>query len=213
MKIEFKPTLSAIAMLFAVTSASAADLRETQVMTHPSQGEVTAVPAAVARLSASDTGVFVNIDTSGLEAGHVHTLWLVAINNPAECEDGSCTSKDVLKRTREVDADVGYAGGVITGSGGEAHFAYFQPEGELNNAWFSAGLREADSAEIHLIINDHGPLLAGREQQMLSSYREGCKDESIPAPMPDTARAHGTAGPNSCRLVQFAVFEAPEPQS
>ena len=208
-----KTTLTAAALALTASATLADEVRTAPVKSHPSQGDVKVVEGATARLAAHDSGVFVNIDTNALTPGNVHTLWLVVINNPAACEGENCTSKDVLKRSDIVDSDVGYAGGVIVDENGNARFAYHQDEGALNGGWFGAGLKASDAAEIHLVINDHGPAIDGRVDQMLATYRDGCTDESIPAPMPDTARAQGEAGPNQCRLMQFAIFKPEAPAS
>ena len=98
-------------------------------------------------------------------------------------------------------------GGIIVGSDGSGHFAAYQPVGALNGAWFKDGLQQTDEVEVHLVVNDHGPAIEGRVADMLSTYRGGCTTDSIPAPMPASARAQGTPGPNQCRLVQFSIFE------
>ena len=208
-----KTLLTTAGMALVATASLANDMRTAPVKSHPSQGDVAVVAGATARLATHDNGVFVNIDTTALTPGNVHTLWLVVINNPAACEGENCTSKDVLKRSDIVDSDVGYAGGVIVDENGEARFAYHQAEGALNGGWFGAGLKATDAAEIHLVINDHGPVINDRVERMLATYRDGCTDESIPAPMPDTARAQGEAGPNACRLMQFAIFKPEAPAS
>lgn len=200
-------TLTLSAMGVAIAGAAfGADYKTARVKIHPSQGKPIFTDNGSARLAIHADGVFANLETDGLTPGNVHTLWFVAINNPAACETQPCTAKDALKRTEIVDADVGYAGGIIVGEDGVGRFTYHQSEGELADKWFTAGLKEASTAEIHLVVNDHGPVLEGRTAEMLATYREGCTDASIPAAMPDTARASGTAGPNECRLVQFAVF-------
>jgi hypothetical protein len=134
---------------------------------------------------------------------------LAVINNPAVCEASPCEPPDVLKRTAEIQADIGYADGVIVGEDGTARFAAFQRAGELRNGWFGNGLRNPEGAEIHLIVNDHGPLLPELGAEMVTTYRGGCTDESIPAAFPDIAKADGAPGPNTCRLLQAAIF-APE---
>ncbi|WP_342076100.1 hypothetical protein [Yoonia sp. SS1-5] len=221
-----KRILTTCTCLTALTTAALAETpRNAIVNTHPSQGEVTAVADATAQLLVHDDGLFVSLDTENLTPDHVHTLWLVVINNPAGCFDAAaveaqqkvnaedCNSSDVLLRTDDVAADVGYAGGVIVGEDGKASFAFHQEEGALSGAWFGTGLGDASAAEVHLVVNDHGPLIAGRERAMISSYRDGCKDDSIPGPMPAAARADGAPGPNVCRLVQTAVFKLPEQSS
>ena len=222
--MKFTKTLAAttlgIITLGSALSAVADAPRIGAMKTHPSQGEVGIVEGSVVRQMSHENGMFVGVDTSGLTPGNVHTLWFVAINNPAGCFDPSaveakkkknaedCTSFDVLKRTDVTDSDVGYGGGVIVGSDGTASFSWHQETGALTNAWFGNGLKNTEQAEIHLVINDHGPAIDGRVDEMLSTYRDGCTDDSIPKPMPATARADGEAGPNTCRLVQFTIFKA-----
>ena len=206
--------LSTIATLALGTSALAGPAETSKVITHPSQGDKTEVKGATARLIRHDGGIFANFETKGLTPGHVHTIWFVVVNDPAQCETPfACTAKDVLKRSDTVVSDVTGGAGVLVGADGAASFNWHQSEGPLPGGWFGAGLIEADKAEIHLVINDHGPLIEGRAFDMLTSYRDGCTDESIPAPMPATARASGEAGPNTCRLVQFSIFKAPQPAS
>ncbi|MDA5093734.1 hypothetical protein O2N63_06495 [Aliiroseovarius sp. KMU-50] len=203
-----------LAAAISTSTAGHADgLRFGQVQTHPSQGEVSVVSKAEARLHTSTEGIHVSMYTKGLAPGHVHTLWLVTINNPGACEATPCTSKDVLKRTTEVDADVGYAGGIVVGNNGRGQFAAYQPIGDLSGAWFEAGLKNTSNVEVHLVVNDHGPVIPSRLPEMLKTYRDGCTDESIPAPMPASARAQGEPGPNACRLVQFSIFEPEETPS
>ena len=208
-----RTTAMALVAAALATQVSGGEMETSKVITHPSQGDKMEVAGATARMIRHEDGVFVNFDTSGLTPGNVHTLWFVNINDPASCETQPCTAKDVLKRTDAVSADVGYAGGVVVGADGTASFNWHQSEGALSGGWFTAGLIEADNSEIHLVVNDHGPVLEGRVDQMLATYRDGCTDESIPGPMPATARAQGEAGPNACRLMQFAIFQPSAPES
>ena len=71
-----------------------------------------------------------------------------------------------------------------------------------------AGLIEADEAEIHLVINDHGPLIEGREFEMLNTYRDGCMDQSIPKPMPDAARVLIGPGESASTRMPFSPSSA-----
>lgn len=206
-------TFAALAGALVSTAAFSADQRFSQMNTHPSQGEVTLVEASMARLQPTGDGVFVHVDTGGLTPGHVHTLWFVVINDPAACEGAGCTSKDVLKRSDIVQADVGYGGGMIADENGRIQFNWFQAHGALDGGWFGYGLDDGETSEVHLAINDHGPVLAGREEEMLSSYRGGCTTESIPAPMPAIAHLSGEEGPNTCRLMQFTIFKPAIPAS
>ncbi len=202
-----KSALLGTVLLIGTSAVQGDVLRSTAVKTHPSQGAVSVVSQAKSRMQADDKGIFVAMNTTGLTPGHIHTLWLVTINDPEACDTSPCTSKDVLKRTEAVKADVGYAGGIIVSGDGVGNFAAYQSVGALNGAWFKDGLQRTDDVEVHLVVNDHGPVIEGQAANMLSTYRGGCTNESIPAPMPASARAQGTPGPNQCRLVQFSIFE------
>ena len=208
-------TASALTVAAALTAGAAfgGDLRTGVVNTHPSQGDVEIVDGGTARLDADAEGIFVNMESVGLTPGHIHTLWFVAINAPEACEGAPCTTKDVLKNTSQVQADVGYLDGILVGPEGTASFNGFQAVGPLQGAWFSDGLKGTDGVEVHLVVNDHGPMIEGIVGEMLTTYRAGCTDESIPKPMPASARRQGTPGPNACRLVQFSIFQPEDIQS
>jgi len=82
------------------------------------------------------------------------------------------------------------------------------PAGDVeNNPWFGNGFTNPTGAEIHLVINDHGPLIPEMADTMLNSYRGGCTDESLPGSFPETAKADGEPGPNTCALVQATIFQ------
>lgn len=187
-------------------SGYAATLREVPVRTHPSQGDVSVVEGGVAHLATFEGSVFVDMNTTGLNPGHAHTLWFVTIGNPAACASQPCSGKDVLLNSAGVQADVGFGGGAIAEADGTAHFAHFQPEGDLKRPWFGNGFAEADTTEIHLIIKDHGPVIGDRVEKMLSSFRDACTDKSIKGPFPEIALADGKSGPNTCAMVQFSAF-------
>lgn len=185
---------------------SEAHVYRVDVNTHASQGDVQKVEGAEATLLTTDKGAFASFTTRDLTPGNVYTLWFVAINDPQACESSPCGPPDVLERTAETDTDVGYAAGLIAGPEGTGRFVVHQPLGPIPQAWFGNEYTNAQSAEIHLVVNEHGPLVGGLEHSMLTTYRGGCTDESLPAAFPETAKANGEPGPNACRLLQTAVF-------
>jgi hypothetical protein len=77
----------------------------------------------------------------------------------------------------------------------------------VDEAWFGNGFTNPMGAEIHVVINDHGLLIPDMADTMLNTYRGGCQDEGLPPPFPATAISDGEPGPNTCRLVQFAIFQ------
>ena len=220
MKDQTPTKLAALAaawMLGAIApGAAAGELAEAvtaPLQTHRSQGEVRAVPDARADLVRTGDGAFVSVSTNGLEPGHVHTMWFVAINAPDACENTPCTSADVTQRTALTQADIGFADGIIADADGTGRFAARVAPGDLRKAWFGNGFRNPEGTEIHVSIADHGPIIPELVQSMLGSYRGGCTDESLSKAATAAARGDGTPGPNTCRVVQFAVFAPAGEQS
>jgi hypothetical protein len=199
--------LLAMPMFALSTSAEPAQHTSGIVQTHPSQGPVTVVEGASARLVATDSGITVTFQTSGLAAGHAHTLWIVIFGRPDLCLASSCTPTDLLTRTDIVEANVVYGAGQVVGQNGKATFAAHLPTGDVAGGWYTNPLTNPRGADVHLVINDHGPVIPGMVSEMIHTYRAGCTDASIPPPFPATARADGTPGPNTCRLMQAAVLE------
>lgn len=180
-------------------------MQHVNVMTHPSQGEVTLVNEGGARLIRSADGIFVNIEAEQLQPNHVYTMWVVAINAPHNCSQEPCPGSDVLQNADLVEADLGYGDGAIADGDGRARFAAFQPTGAMPHSWFGRGLTNM-AGEIHLVIRDHGPLIRGREAKMLGTFRDGCNAESVPETLPDTARGNGMRGAYKCANIQAAIF-------
>jgi hypothetical protein len=179
----------------------------TTVRTHPSQGDVVEVDGTRADLFTTDDGITMSLETADLEVGHVYTAWWVIVNDPASCEASPCAPADILGNSAGVSSEVTFADGILVTEDRKMEFAASLTTGELPEAWFGAGLTNPTGAEVHIVIQDHGPVIAEMVADMLNSLRAGCTDESVPAPYPDIAKADGEAGPNTCRLVQFAIFQ------
>ena len=96
---------------------------------------------------------------------------------------------------------------MVAGEDGAAVFSGSLPAGAWSNSWLGRGLISPYGAEIHLVLNDHGPAIPDILDNMLHSYRGGCTDASLPPFFPATAFADGIPGPNTCRLYQVAVFQ------
>lgn len=100
-----------------------------------------------------------------------------------------------------------WAAGSVANTSGEAGFVAALEAGAVPGGWFGNGLTDPMGADVHLILMDHGPAIPGLLAEQVSTLRGGCTDESVPPPFPAVAHADGTPGPNTCRLVQVAVFE------
>lgn len=192
--------------LFSVTHQPAIVNWHAQQAALGRSGPVAGASAALVR---TDNGVSFRISTRELTPGNAYTLWLVVINNPAACATIPCAAGDIINNAG-VDAQVRFATGTVAGASGRGTFAGAVQEGELSGWLPNRSFKDASSAEVHLVINDHGPMLPAFMPGMIHTYRGGCSDASpFPGVFPATALADGAVGPNICRLYQAAVFLAP----
>lgn len=200
-------SLSALCLTSSLVSAGT---YEAEIKTHKMTGAVNVVGGAKATLVSTEDGIAGTFETKDLQPGHVYTMWVAIMNNPAACElkdADHCTSKDVIKRAEAVDSDVTYGDGIVIGSDGTATFRTFVPAGTLGYSWLGNGLTNPTGAEIHFALHDHGPMIANKVHGMMSTTREGCTEESLPKIWPAVARAGGEAGPNKCTMAQFAIIK------
>jgi hypothetical protein len=165
------------------------------------------VDGAWATLNTRENGASFTFHANNLKPGHVYTIWFVIINAPENCATIPCTPADVILNSEVVQSNVIYGAGNIAGMSGRGAFAGFVPIGEMPNGWYSTAFTNPLGGEIHLVLNDHGPLIPELASNMIHSYRGGCTDESLPPIFPETAFADGIPGPNTCRLYQVAIFQ------
>ena len=200
-----------MALASATSVSAAASHQSTGVSWHPQQAPEQSGPVAGAdaTLVRHDHGVRFRLTTAGLTSGNVYTLWLVVVNDPDECAASPCTGGDVLQNPA-TRSQVTYAAGHVVGGAGTGTFAGHAKVGPLDGWLADRALEDARTAEIHLVLNDHGPAIPGAVADMLSTYRGGCSDDSpFPGIFPPTALEDGEPGPNTCRLAQSAIFTAP----
>ena len=187
--------------------AARADHQTAPVMWHPQTGLSGSVaPDAQATLVRRPDGVSFGIRTEQLRPHHAYTVWFVVINNPSACAATPCSGPDILLNPA-TDSQVTYGAGHISGGSGRAGFAGSFQAGAIEGWLPDGGLWDPMTAEIQLVLNDHGTKLPAYMPEMTHTYRAGCTDASLPPIFPDTARADGTPGPNACQLYQVAVFQ------
>lgn len=176
----------------------AAMISHAPVLTFESMTEV-----GSSRLVRTTRGYSVNLSTTGLQAGHAVTLWAVIFNKPEQCAASPCMEPDIFNPM--VMADVVYTAGHVVGGSGQATFAGHRNEGDASGSILPAlggmaiGLMDARTAEIHFVVRDHGPILPGMVDEMISTFGAGCNN--APA-------GTGTPGPNDCMDLQFAIHVA-----
>jgi hypothetical protein len=204
---------AAAAFAAAPAAATSEDVTQTAALNwHAQSGKEGPVgDGAEATIERSATGISYEINSSGLVAGNVYTVWFVVVNDPAACADSPCAPPQFFADPAP-DAQVTWGlDGEIAAEDGTAQFSADVAAGPLLDGWLAVqGLDDPLAAEIHLVLHDHGPVVADLEEEMLSTYRAGCADTSpFPEIFPPTALADGTPGPNNCLLYQAAVFTSP----
>jgi hypothetical protein len=154
--------------------------------------------------------VSTTVSTSGMTPGHTMTLWWVAINNPAACEDQGgeidgvpCNMPDLFNP--EVQAAVLYGDGSVVNAAGRASFQARLYEGETPGSIAdllgipSIGMFDANAAEIHLVVRSHGPAIPGQVEEQLASYVGGCSEFMNPPSVP--------AAEGECADIQFSIHQ------
>jgi hypothetical protein len=194
----------------ASAGAAPARIQKEPVRWHMQSGHEHGSPVgagATAKLVRTSRGLSYSVKTNQLDPGHAYTLWIVVINDPGSCSQTPCSPVDILL-TAETDAQITYGTGHVVGHSGEAGFGGTLRRGPIPTGWLlDQGLDDPLGAQVHFVLNDHGPMLPEFMPEMIQTYRAGCTDESLPPIFPDSAKADGTPGPNTCRLFQLAVFQ------
>jgi hypothetical protein len=146
------------------------------------------VPYAGARLARTDGGVSGSILSVGLPGDHAYTVWWVVFNDPSGCVAG-CGLDDVLAAVgptaNDNPANIGvfYAAGHYVGVHGTGGFGASLREGDTSycvpagDGPFSAlcnPLVDAHTADVHLVVRDHGPMIPGQLKAQISSFTGGC---------------------------------------
>jgi hypothetical protein len=192
------------------TAGAAADVDRVPMLWHAQSGNVQFSSVggdATAQLVRTENGISYSIRTEGLRAGHAYTLWVVVINNPAACTVSPCSPPVDIIGNAATNSQIIYGGGHVVGGDGQAGFGGHLSAGPLPEGWLAnRGLDNVMGAEVHLVLNDHGPVLTEFMPEMIKTYRAGCTDASLPGFFPASAKADGTPGPNTCRLWQVAIF-------
>ena len=168
--------LAAVVMLMAsVVPASAHNqaTRQSEVLHAFPGGDGIEPMNGSARLVRTDNGVSFRMQTDKLTPGDVVTVWYVIFNNPGACESSPCKGSDL--GNDDADGTVMWAAGSIVGGNGTANWAGHLSEGQItvpHPGFLLSGrsLKDARSAEIHLVVHSHGPARPGYINDQLRSF-------------------------------------------
>jgi hypothetical protein len=180
-----------------------------QLIAFGGNGKSGPVAGAWARLLRNKNGISYQIHAGELTPGHTYSLWLVVINNPGACAATPCTAAEILTNAATNSQVTAGGTGTIAGAAGKGTLAGAASVGTLSGWLEGRSLDDPFGAEVHLVINSHGPMLPEFMPAMIKTYRAGCSNSSpFPPVFPPSALADGAAGPNACLLYQAAVFPA-----
>jgi hypothetical protein len=181
-----------------------------QLIVFGGNGKAGPVDGAWARLVRNKNGISYQIHAGELHPGNAYSLWLVVVNNPAACAGTPCSAVDILTNPATHSQVTSGGTGTVAGAGGMGTLAGAARAGTLSGRLDGRSLDDPYSAEVHLVINDHGPMLPEFMPGMIKTYRAGCSNSSpFPGVFPATALTDGAPGPNTCLLYQAAIFPVP----
>jgi hypothetical protein len=146
-------------------------------------------------LSRSDSGLSMTLHTSGLPAGDAVTVWWVVFNNPDACLTAVCGEPDLFRP--QTQPSVQHAAGHVIGGAGVGNYGGHLKVGDTSGAWplyEGPGVIDPSTAQVWLVVHDHGPAIPGLIDFMIHSFGGGC------------ANLPPSTGPNTCASIQIAVY-------
>jgi len=196
--------------LFGGVSANASGAHQTSSMY--SFADASIIANTEAELTRMGGGLHVTVNSVGLTAGNALTAWFVVFNSPENCSDAECGENDIfnmddaggfilnadgsppmnMDMIEAANISVHRADGLIIDVDGNAQFMGSLVVGDVSEAVFGGGLVDANVAEVHIVLRDHGAAITGSTDEMVNALSGGCSE----------------AWPNEpCTDVQFAVFK------
>ncbi len=143
------------------------------------------IPHSASTLIRNQHGASATLSTSGLNPDSAHTMWWLVFNNPAFCTAGDpelgnrCAEPDLF--VEAVEASVFGGNGQVSDAYGRIQFSAHAFVGEETGGQtmlFGPGIIDPHKAEIHLIVQGHGPAQpladAGLLEAALSNPGAGC---------------------------------------
>ena len=206
LKASTGAAIASVTALFLVGAAQAEAITKPMSWTPPSGQPPGPIEGTSAVLEKGPFGAAMAIKSFGLTPGDVVTIWWVAIQNHQNCASNPCTPKEAMGNGIENDTVASLAAGGVVAEDGTMSLASFLPVGEVEGNFFDTTFHSPETAEYHLPMHNHGPLDPSIADDMLSSFRAGCSDESLPANYPEIALTDGAKGSFNCKTVQVAAF-------
>jgi hypothetical protein len=143
------------------------------------------IDSKFSRLERDDDEVKLKIKTRELKPNHIYTVWWVIFNKPGACSAPGCGLDDFFlpdgspnfAQRAATEMSAVWATGGIARHNGKAKFRAMLEEnvapGQVN---FGPGLTDAEIAEFHIVIRDHGPDDQGLLYEQMHTFGGGCNN-------------------------------------
>ena len=128
--------------------------------------------------------VSMTLNTRELRRNAPYTVWWVVFNDPSLCANPCACGPDDLSNPGEIGIGVFWATGGTSDRFGQATFAAQIDEGEvpegedqvpfIEGVQFDRPIEDAEEAEIHLVVRDHGPLQRALLEEQITQFDGGC---------------------------------------
>ena len=163
--------------------------RTQSVFDIPSEAEVANSEMTLVINTNNDTVIGQDVEINGVATvGNVYSLWWVLFNDGSECTAGGlggalCNAPDLMAGMGPTMAALGYVGSdsVVADSTDLAfpgpYVLNLAEVGDTDpNFLFGPGLTSLEEAEIHLIVQNHGPALTGDLlEAQFTQFNGGCQ--------------------------------------
>ena len=193
-------------LVMATATSVGAETRSLPLSWTPPSGQTPGpIDGTRALLETGPNGASMHLASKNLTPGNAVTIWFVALQNPHLCKKNPCTPKEAMGMPKMNTVAVN-GGGTVVSKNGTVEVSAHLPAGKVPTNLFDTEFVSPETAEYHLVIHDHGPLIPELAADMLSSFRGGCTLKSVPPHYPESARSDGAGGPNTCVSRQVALF-------
>jgi hypothetical protein len=142
-----------------------------------------------ATLLRNNNKISMTFHAENLTPGNAYTIWWVIWNKPENCAVPYACDLGDFGITQLVEVDALFAAGHVVGNSGVGNFAASRNEGDISgstNYLFNEPafpLEDARTAEVHLLLKDHGPAIPGQVNDQISSFLGGCDVYACYEPM------------------------------
>jgi len=172
MKLKLIVALAAVAAIAAIPAQAGPPSTSTSAVRMFSDTSI----VGSSTLRRQSDSLQMTLQTSGLPAGHVVTVWWIIFNHPAFCQFGeapnpatgfagtTCGAGDLgivpgLTADPRVEPAVMHAAGQVIGANGTGNYGSYLSVGSTREQiLLGSGLTNPLGADIHLLVHDHAAL-------------------------------------------------------